>query len=79
MMRVLIATCAFGMGIDVQNLSRVVHVGPPTKLESYLQETGRAGKSTQIYSFFMFKYLLRLRQYFFSLYFKCYFCCVVFV
>ena len=43
-MRVLVATCAFGMGIDVKCLSRVIHYGPPSDIDDYIQETGRAGK-----------------------------------
>ena len=43
-LRLLIATIAFGMGIDCRDIRRVIHWGPPHDVESYLQETGRAGK-----------------------------------
>ena len=43
-LRVVIATVAFGMGIDCRDVRQVVHVGPPEEVESYIQETGRAGR-----------------------------------
>ena len=43
-LRVVIATVAFGMGIDCNDVRQVFHVGPPEDIECYIQETGRAGR-----------------------------------
>lgn len=42
--RVLFATVAFGMGIDIPNIRHVIHIGVPKTMEEYFQETGRSGR-----------------------------------
>ena len=42
--RVLIATVAFGMGVNPPNIRHVYHCGPPHDIETYVQEIGRGGR-----------------------------------
>ena len=44
-LRLIIATTAFGMGIDCPDIVRVIHWGLPSNIEDYAQETGRAGRN----------------------------------
>lgn len=46
---ILCATKAFGMGMDIPNIHYIVHLMPPSVLEDYLQEVGRAGRNEEMY------------------------------
>ena len=42
--QVVVATVAFGMGLDSPNVQEIIHWEPPEDLELYVQETGRGGR-----------------------------------
>jgi len=44
-LRLVIATSAFGLGVDCGDITRVINWGAPCTLEELLQETGRAGRN----------------------------------
>ena len=43
-LRVVIATVAFGMGVDCSNVRQIIHIGLPDDVCCYILETGRAGR-----------------------------------
>lgn len=44
---ILFSTKAFGLGMDIPNIHNVIHLTPPSFIEDYLQEVGRAGRDAE--------------------------------
>ena len=43
--RVVFATIALGMGVDMRNVTAVIHYGAPRSIDDYFEESGRGGRS----------------------------------
>ena len=47
-LRLLVATTAFGMGVDYPDIEQIINWGCPSTLEEFVKKTGRGGRDRQL-------------------------------
>ena len=45
----VVCTIAFGMGVNCIGVTKVIHLGPPEDIDSYIQQVGRGGRDGEPY------------------------------
>ena len=60
--RCLISTVAFGLGMQVNNISYVIHWGPPSSVLDYFQEIGRCGRNGMKGQAILYKPIYTMRK-----------------
>lgn len=63
-LRIVVVTIAFGMGIDCPDMRQIIHLGPPSDVESYIQHIGRSGRDQKpscallLYGLYLMKHVI---------------------
>lgn len=55
--KILVATSAFGMGVDAKEITRIFHILPPLTLDDYIQQIGRGGRGDEQVDAFLYFHL----------------------
>jgi len=51
---IMVCTCGFGTGVDVEHVSLIFHLGVPSSISDYYQEIGRGGRNGNICNCYLF-------------------------
>ena len=58
-LRLMVASSAFGLGVDCPDISRIIHWGAPNTLEDLVQESGRAGRDGRLSQAILYHKIVR--------------------